>query len=201
MMDTSPGPQKVQSWNGRKWSALPSPSNLSDVQALSCSSPTDALLTEKWNRSSWSVSFDSPNDQADQQPDQVSCPPCGSTTSCVLTEDVENPQSGAVSFGAQVWNGVSWQVSDLSRPHRPAVWRVVRSMAQSRRCPGRCAVAAISVIGYCASLQSGRLVGPWLADLMRGVLRISKALRGGREEEPQIRRRPTLTGGSRATLA
>jgi len=118
--------------------------------AIGVDSSTDGLLAEKWNGSSWSVSFDTPNDQAGQQGDEVSCPTttfcmentgtgtmswdgsnwhqqnadvpeysrtglsCGSTTSCVLTEDVEDSQSGDVSFGAQVWNGLSWQASDLA---------------------------------------------------------------------------------------
>jgi len=195
-------PPAAESWNGSKWSALPSPSQQPDVQAVSCSSPsncvvlgsdtasiwngtswqttstapkgkrvfldavscasvtmcmaigvdssTDGLLAETWNGSSWSVSFDTPNHQAGQDGDEVSCPSatfcmentgtgtmswdgsnwhqqnvdvpdfsgtslsCGSTTSCVLVEDVEDPQSGAVSFGSQVWNGVSWQASDLA---------------------------------------------------------------------------------------
>jgi hypothetical protein len=208
MMNTSPGPQKVQSWNGSKWSALPSPSNLSDVQAVACSSAsscvalgsstasiwngtswqatstavngktifldavscasatmcmaigveessschhdcTASLLAEQWNGSSWSVSFDSPDpDQAGQSGDEVSCPTatfcmentgtgtmswdgsswhpqnvdvpdfsgtglsCGSTTSCVITEDIDNPETDAVSFAAKVWNGTSWKASD-----------------------------------------------------------------------------------------
>lgn len=39
---------------------------------------------------------------------------CASPTSCVVTEDIENTQSGAVSFAAQSWNGLSWQASDLA---------------------------------------------------------------------------------------
>lgn len=203
MQDTSPVPQKVQSWDGSKWSALPSPSNLADLQALSCSSSshcvavssktasvwngtswqatsafkgksvfldaiscasvtmcmaigvdgaTNGLLAEQWDGSSWSVSFDTPNDNAGQQGDEVSCPTatfcmentgtttmswdgsnwhqqnadvpefsgtglsCGSATNCVITEDIEDPQSGDVSFAAETWNGLSWQASDLAGP-------------------------------------------------------------------------------------
>src|SRR5712691_1660011 len=111
---------------------------------------TDSLLTELWNGSSWSVSFDSPDPQAGQVNDPVSCPSatfcmentgngtmswdgsswhphsidvpefaandlsCGSTTSCVLIEDIENSQTGDNSFAAQTWNGTSWKTTDLA---------------------------------------------------------------------------------------
>lgn len=147
-------------WNGTSWQTMSTAHKgvKAFLDAVSCASATmcmatgidrstDNLLAEQWNGSSWSVSFDTPSDQAGQAGDQVSCPTttfcmantgsdtmswdgsnwhqqnlnvsefslnslsCGSTTSCVLTEDVDNPESGAVSFGAQVWNGVSWQAT------------------------------------------------------------------------------------------
>ncbi len=157
------GSDTASIWNGTSWqttSIAPkgkrvfmdavSCASVTMCMAIGVDSSTDGLLAETWNGSSWSVSFDTPNHQAGQDGDEVSCPSatfcmentgtgtmswdgsnwhqqnvdvpdfsatslsCGSTSSCVLTEDVEDLQSGAVSFGAQVWNGVSWQASDLA---------------------------------------------------------------------------------------
>lgn len=156
------GSKAASIWNGTSWqptSAFKGKNVFLD--AVSCASATmcmaigldvstDGLLAEKWDGSSWSVSFDTANDNAGQQGDEVSCPTttfcmentgtttmswdgtnwhqqnarvpefshtglsCGSTTSCVLTEDIENPESGAIGFAARTWNGISWQASDLA---------------------------------------------------------------------------------------
>jgi hypothetical protein len=158
------GSKTASIWNGTSWqptSAFKGKNVFMD--AVSCASATmcmaigvdlstHGLLAEKWDGSSWSVSFDTANDNAGQQGDEVSCPTttfcmentgtttmswdgsnwhqqnadvpefsltglsCGSSSSCVLTEDIENSQSGAVSFAARTWNGLSWQASDLAHP-------------------------------------------------------------------------------------
>jgi hypothetical protein len=159
------GSDTASIWNGTSWrttSIAPKGKHFF-MDAVSCASTTmcmaigadfstRGLLAEKWDGSSWSVTFDTPNPNAGQYGDEVSCPTttfcmensgtttmswdgsnwhqqnvdvseysltglsCGSTTSCVLTEDIEDTQSGAVSFAAQAWNGVSWQASDLAGP-------------------------------------------------------------------------------------
>lgn len=147
-------------WNGASWQATTLSGSHVFMDAVSCASATmcmaigvdlsnHGLLAEKWDGSSWSVSFDTPNPDAGQGADTISCPSttfcmentgsdtmswdgtswhqqnvdvpefsvsglsCGSTTSCVLTEEIEDIDSGVVSFASQVWNGMSWQASDL----------------------------------------------------------------------------------------
>lgn len=75
----------VISWNGKKWSVVPSPNttnqHIVDLEAVSCTSPTscvavgsyDETLIESWNGKEWSI-VSSPNKGDGGGLNDVSCP-------------------------------------------------------------------------------------------------------------------------------
>jgi hypothetical protein len=106
----------AEKWNGSSWSvSFDAPNDQAGQQGDEVSCPTTTFCME--NTGTSTMSWDGSNwhqQNADVPEFSLTGLSCGSTTSCVLTEDIENSQSGAVSFAAQAWNGVSWHASELA---------------------------------------------------------------------------------------
>jgi hypothetical protein len=113
----------AESWNGSKWSIVPSPSNgsvgsslagISCVSASACtavgyydtSSHLPQTLAESWNGSTWSI-VSSPNEGAGG--DQLYGVSCVSATSCTAV-GYYNTSSGAEQTLVESWDGSTWSM-------------------------------------------------------------------------------------------
>jgi hypothetical protein len=116
----------VESWNGAKWSVVPSPSpasgnflnGVSCVSATACTAvgsdyetPTaQRTLVESWNGTSWSV-VPSPNRPSSNVLDGVSCV---SATACMAVGDHGDRRSTRALI--ESWNGVTWSLVTSPNP-------------------------------------------------------------------------------------
>jgi hypothetical protein len=115
----------VESWNGTRWSVVPSPNSgtpqalygVSCVSAAACTAVgyytgtggiTLNTLIESWNGTGWSV-VPSPNPSDDSVLKGVSCV---SATACTAV-GFGNPGTGTL---VESWNGTSWSVVPSPNP-------------------------------------------------------------------------------------
>ncbi len=124
----------VESWNGTKWSEIPSPdvSGAADnvLNGVACESATLCMavgnsvttspavdtLIEQWDGTSWSIDS-SPNVSGALQTDltSVSCP---SATSCIAVgHSIATSGEGAV---VESWNGTAWSMGSPEVPAESA---------------------------------------------------------------------------------
>jgi hypothetical protein len=114
----------IESWNGTKWSVVPSPdvgtkdnslSGVSCVTAISCVAVGSSqiapgvfrTLVESWNGAKWSV-VPSPNTGTSSNDlNEVSCV---SATSCVAVGSYANSSLGTIRTLVETWNGAKWSV-------------------------------------------------------------------------------------------
>jgi hypothetical protein len=116
-----------ESWNGTKWSVVPSPSPASEynvLSAVSCVSaaactavgsqydtPTEQrTLAESWNGAAWSV-VPSPNRPSGNILDGVSCVSAAACTAVGFHGDRRSTRSLVES-----WNGTKWSVTHSPSP-------------------------------------------------------------------------------------
>jgi hypothetical protein len=107
----------IESWNGTRWSVLPSPSpsaRVNDLTSVSCASAAacmatgyyhrrDAALIESWNGTSWTVvPGPSPIRASGGILGSVSCP---SANTCTAVRSYTADKTMIVS-----WNGTRWSV-------------------------------------------------------------------------------------------
>jgi hypothetical protein len=120
----------IESWNGSRWSMVPSPNAGTEdnvLNGVSCVSATfcvavgdqDALantLIETWNGSKWSIT-PSPNGSG-ADADQLLGVSCTSASSCTAVGQYGTAAGGSDVFTlAESWNGKSWSV--VSSPNGP----------------------------------------------------------------------------------
>jgi hypothetical protein len=108
----------IESWNGTKWSVVPSPAEgvESSLAAVSCVSATSCTATgsfvaseggapgslaESWNGSSWSVVLDNPNTGS------LNGVSCVSASSCTAVGFSGGSRSSTV---VESWDGTTWSV-------------------------------------------------------------------------------------------
>jgi hypothetical protein len=118
----------IESWNGKSWTVVPSPSMPSDgygwneLAAVSCTSSTFCVavgdyesrtvgmagLIESWNGRSWSV-LPSPGVPSDGSGwNELADVSCASSTSCLASGTYQTPHGDTPL--QESWAGVSWQV-------------------------------------------------------------------------------------------
>jgi hypothetical protein len=106
----------AEQWNGSSWSVTFDTTNSDAGQQgdeVSCPTTTFCLentgqTTMSWDGSNWH------QQNVDVPEFSGTSLSCANSTNCVLTEDIENSQSGAVSFAAESWDGASWHAADLA---------------------------------------------------------------------------------------
>jgi hypothetical protein len=115
-VDSSTGGVLAEKWNGSSWSVssdIPSDQAGQVPDQVSCPTTTFCMEntgtdTMSWDGTTWH------KQSADISPEAVSSMACGSTTSCVIVEQITDPQTDDTTFAAQTWNGASWQASALA---------------------------------------------------------------------------------------
>jgi hypothetical protein len=112
----------IESWNGTKWSIVPSPNSGSghnQLNGVSCVSATACTavgyfgrsttgvktLIESWNGTKWSV-VPSPNPAVTNELWGVSCV---SATDCIAAGDSANVTAGVKTL-IESWNGTKWSI-------------------------------------------------------------------------------------------
>jgi len=126
----------VESWNGKTWSVVPSPSPTGPVTALnrvSCVSTractavghyedaqnVEQTLVESWNGRAWSIVPSPDNGSYDNELTDVSCV---STTSCRAVGSATTVPAGAFGAGGinqsfvESWNGKVWTIAENPNP-------------------------------------------------------------------------------------
>ena len=113
----------AESWNGARWSVVPSPSPGSGeavLESVSCVSATactavgvhvNRALAESWNGARWSV-VPSPNPGSDSDLHSVSCTSAGTCTAAGYYAT----KGGAVRTLVESWNGARWAVVPSPNP-------------------------------------------------------------------------------------
>jgi hypothetical protein len=112
----------AESWNGTKWSVVPSPSNgtaANDLDSVSCvsaractavgdtnSGGSDQTLAERWNGTKWSVVPSPSNGTGSNDLFSVSC---ASASSC-LAVGIQFNSANVIQTLAERWNGTKWSV-------------------------------------------------------------------------------------------
>jgi hypothetical protein len=115
----------IESWNGTKWSVVPSPdvgtkdnslSGVSCVTAISCMAVGSyqtapgvfRALVESWNGTKWSI-VPSPNNGTNSN--DLNAVSCVSATSCQAVGEYQNSSLGTTRTLVESWNGAKWSVA------------------------------------------------------------------------------------------